>query len=369
LGSTEVNPVYTYTTSGIYKAILKVKDDAGGLAADTVEIRVAGNSPPQITIVSPENKTFYWDFEEFKYSVSITDREDVTIEPDRMLIYLDYNKEPFKKAKIPVVNNTVETNFTGKRLLEQSDCRSCHAITQGSMAPAFALVAKRYKDNAEGAERLAKKIITGGTGYWGPFNMPQHPQFTIQQTTEIVKYILSLTDPQKQKTNLPMEGTAYLYLNDRDDAGYYTVLAAYTDKGGDARGPLINSKTLLLRNSKVEAEDADMLEGIIKNEHDISLVNQNAWFVLKNIDLTGIKQLTYRYAANTDSFIEVHTGSLTGPLVSTSSNKATGGRNMYAELSAPMTNTIGFNDLYFVFVKGTLSDTDLIHLDWIKFNK
>jgi cytochrome c len=85
--------------------------------------------------------------------------------------------------------------------------------------------------------------------------------------------------------------------------------------------------------------------------------------------LKEVNQITYRYAAREhDGAIEVHTGSVTGPLVSTLNYKATGAWSDYQEASAPVTDPGGKNDLYFVFVKNDEPNRNLAMLDWIRFD-
>ena len=93
-------------------------------------------------------------------------------------------------------------------------------------------------------------------------------------------------------------------------------------------------------------------------------------FLAKDIDLKNISQLRYRYSSELqNATIEVHSGSLRGKLISTLQYNATGSWNTFVEKSTPISDPGGKNDLYFVWVKKTKPNRDLIGLDWVQFVK
>ncbi|HNG43501.1 MAG TPA: carbohydrate-binding protein, partial [Cyclobacteriaceae bacterium] len=95
-----------------------------------------------------------------------------------------------------------------------------------------------------------------------------------------------------------------------------------------------------------------------------------SYFVLKNIDLKGIRQLTYNYASlNRDAAIEVHVGSPEGELISTASYKATGDWEKFRQLNATIKDPGGKNDLYFVIVRSEEPNDHMLDLDWIEFKQ
>ena len=81
----------------------------------------------------------------------------------------------------------------GNTLIANSDCKACHAINQKSVGPSFVEIATRYKKEPE-IDKLADKIISGGSGVWGQNPMSAHPQLSKRETKEMVEYILSLKD-------------------------------------------------------------------------------------------------------------------------------------------------------------------------------
>lgn len=78
----------------------------------------------------------------------------------------------------------------GKALIAASDCRACHNDKEKLVGPAYAEVAKKYKEKDVAA--LAKKVIDGGSGVWGPIPMAPHAALSVEDAEAMVKYILTI---------------------------------------------------------------------------------------------------------------------------------------------------------------------------------
>jgi cytochrome c len=78
----------------------------------------------------------------------------------------------------------------GATLIAGSDCTTCHKEQQKIVGPAFVDIAKKY--TAADEEKLAKKVIAGGSGNWGDIAMSPHPAIKLEDAKEMVKYILSV---------------------------------------------------------------------------------------------------------------------------------------------------------------------------------
>jgi cytochrome c len=78
----------------------------------------------------------------------------------------------------------------GKALLEGSDCRACHHDKDKLVGPAYAEVAKKYKE--KDIPMLAKKVMDGGSGVWGQIPMAPHPTLSEPDAEAMVKYILTI---------------------------------------------------------------------------------------------------------------------------------------------------------------------------------
>ncbi|MDJ1469441.1 ThuA domain-containing protein [Xanthocytophaga flava] len=367
VASKEANPTYTFEKNGVYKAILKVTDPAGQSSLDTLEIKV-GNTLPQVAINTTQNSSFFFaGATPLNYTVDIKDNEDKLIDNKKVQVKLNYI--PKVLTNEPLIGHQQITNLNiGKTLMANSDCKACHQIDKKSVGPAFMEVSKKYVGDKTATARLANKVITGGGGVWGDHAMNAHPQLSREEATEIVKYVLSLSVKQPDK-KLPAQGA--LSLKDhvgKEEQGRYILSASYTDKGG-AITPLTNQDVLVLRPNRVTAADADILFKMNRQGKRLGNIHNKSYFVLKNIDLKGINQLTYNYASkDQDATIEVHIDSPKGQVISTLNYVSTGAWGVLKEISTPIQDPGGKHDLYFVFVKDTLPNQHLFSLEWIDFN-
>lgn len=365
--SEEAAPVYTFTNNGVYRVVLKVTDPSGESSNDTVMIRV-GNTLPQISVNTTGNSSFYFNNTPLPYTVTVSDKEDGAIAADRLLIGLHYISRIGGQPQVGHQQITVLPAHPGKMLMEGSDCKACHQLDKVSVGPAFIEVAKKYKGNKDFVAYLSGKIIKGGGGVWGEHSMAAHPQLSTEQASEIVKYIMTLTD--KQAESLPQTGS--LTLKDhltKGEGGSYILSASYTDGGGQA-SPLSATALLSLRAAKVQAEDADQVRNIGRSSSHLGSIHNKSWFLLKDIDLKDVHKITYNYSSlNRDGVLEVHVKSPKGQIIGTLNFKQTGDWNKFIEVTAPITDPGGKNDLYFVFRKDEEPNQHLFTLDWLEFKK
>ena len=82
----------------------------------------------------------------------------------------------------------------GRLLVEESDCKTCHHVSNTIMGPAYAAVAKKYEATDSNTEMLAKRIIEGGSGVWGKLPMTPHTDLSPEDAQAMARYILSLND-------------------------------------------------------------------------------------------------------------------------------------------------------------------------------
>ena len=92
-----------------------------------------------------------------------------------------------------------ETEFeSGKDLIAQNDCFTCHRFADKSVGPALQEISKKYEQlTTEIFYKLSYKIRNGGGGNWGNIPMAPHPSLNADQSELILKYIL-LTKYKKQ---------------------------------------------------------------------------------------------------------------------------------------------------------------------------
>jgi cytochrome c len=156
--------------------------------------------------------------EQFMPSVSFNHPINLEMGPDGVLYVLEYgsnwlvrNKDAglyrieYNRGKMPPAiaassNDTAIVNPLGNKLFEGEDCMACHALNQKSVGPSFMAIADRYPNNDREIEKLAGKVISGGSGVWGQYAMSAHPQLSLEKSKQLIKYILSLKDDPKGKT-------------------------------------------------------------------------------------------------------------------------------------------------------------------------
>ena len=78
---------------------------------------------------------------------------------------------PASAAEAPAAAPTV-TKADPHALMTSKGCAACHKVDTKMVGPAYQDVAKKYTGKPEAKAYLAKKIIDGGAGVWGPVMMP-----------------------------------------------------------------------------------------------------------------------------------------------------------------------------------------------------
>jgi cytochrome c len=361
VGSTQANPSHTFNTPGIYRTVLRIKDNSGLVGTDTLVIKV-GNKAPEVNVLTSNNKSFFWNNKPFKYSVQVADKEDGKIKQDEIKVTFDY-------AAKPGASSTARP--LGYTLIANGDCKACHTVDKISVGPSYNAVAQKYKGQPGATSMLAKKIIAGGGGNWGTEHvMAAHPQISVQDANEMVTYILSLADAKKTRT-VPAQGKLTLADHKDDEPrGLYTLTASYTDHGANNIEPITQTETVTLRNSKVRTVFADEHKGFRRFGNNLSNADHKAFVLLKNIDLNGIKKFTYEYASqNRDGEIEVRIDSQAGPVISLVPYTATGAWDKTSTITGNIAVPVsGRHDVYFFVIKKEKPNEDIINLKSIQFD-
>ncbi len=341
---------HTFSDAGIHHVEVTVTDPSGQKSSQRKDIQI-GNSAPEISI-ELDNNTFFHDT--LQYQVMVRDNEDGSlkngIDAGNVKTTLSYQPatEGLTTSDGKLVNR-------GEILLNESDCKACHSLKEKSVGPDFYSVSKRYsaqsaKDNKL-VPSLANKIIVGGTGVWGKAQMSAHPQLTIEQTTEIVKYILSLQAQAATAKQIPVSGN--IALNNKattEKKGFYVIEASYTDRGGKIIGSLSASTTRILRSSKMYPQDFTNLTDMKVETNGLTAIH-GSHAVLRNIDLSGINQLKLHTTGSGGSF-EVHLDSLRGQRIA-SFPQETNAKGP-SELSCAIADIKGMHDIYLLYVNNAL---------------
>jgi len=77
-------------------------------------------------------------------------------------------------------------------LAQSKNCMACHNMDKKVVGPAYVDVAAKYKTDKSAVDKLAIKIIKGGSGVWGPVPMPANTQVNEAEAKKLATWILGL---------------------------------------------------------------------------------------------------------------------------------------------------------------------------------
>jgi cytochrome c len=357
--SIEAAPEFTFEKPGVQMVTLTATDPHGASNSVRLEIRV-GNSPPQVTLAYPKTGSFYDPGQKIPYRISVRDVEDGdtdegTILPARVLLET-------KTSQHAAVEDD-STMHPGLKLMRATTCFGCHITTDKSVGPPYLEVSKKYLGDPGARERLAQKILSGGIGVWGKeVPMPPHPQHTIEQTRQMVDWVLSLATARTLPALPGLTGT--LTAPDfRTAFGFsasppvFTLTASYNDNGAQGVPPLRGEAVAVLhpRRKRAAAFDAaqgvelvDVFEG---GEGNVAQLAANGWFTMANLLLDGITRLIVRAApvAAGSCELSVHLAQPDGPLLGRQVITNRTGRHLgFDEFTIAIEPLVGLHTLCFV---------------------
>jgi cytochrome c len=381
----------TLTKIGTYNVNLTVNDGKGGINTQAMEVTV-GNEPPVLSLEMPKsNKSFYVPNKAFNYEIKVKDKEDGSLEKgissEQVAVNIDYLAEGFDKNMIAMGHRSADANAafsTGKRLIEASDCMACHKKETKSIGPNYREVALKYKNDNSSLEKLTKKVIAGGSGVWGDVAMAGHPQLSTADASEMVKYILNISNEKPKEKSLPVKAVYKAKVPTGDKGkGVYIVRAAYEDQGANGISSLKSEQSFVLRNAKIDAHGFDEYVDINKmafGGNNLAIPSKSgAYMAIKQIDLGGISELIVSAAAPkpqlnaVGGIVELHLGSPTGQLLGTSKFLEASEKMDFSPkaLSVPI-NLTGIatdklQDVYAVFVNPTEKNGSLMVVMGLEF--
>ncbi|MEL6670448.1 MAG: PKD domain-containing protein, partial [Bacteroidota bacterium] len=316
------NVSYTFEEVGIYPVKLRVLDEKGAFREAVTNIYV-GNEPPKVYIQITGNESFYLGNGSRDYQIQVNDREDeanATLQAQSAEVKFVYVPDGQDLQVMLGENKPIDASFRfakGLKLIKNSDCKSCHDPIIKSVGPSYQQIADYYKGQSGVIDGLASKIITGGNGVWGEKIMAGHPQHTMEETREMVRYILALGEDAGG--SLPLRGT--LDLNQhlpKDEQGTYLLAATYSDQGANDL-PAQSVRSLLTLRSPIliaDQNDGSQKVGRRPENHQagrnntvISAYGPQAWVRFEQIDLKNVASLEMRFQSFAGGTIELRAGS------------------------------------------------------------
>ncbi|MEL7530260.1 MAG: PQQ-dependent sugar dehydrogenase [Bacteroidota bacterium] len=372
------NASFIFSEAGVYPVKLRAIDPQGGFADAHINIQV-GNAPPQIEIGMSGNQSFYFDNDSREYQLTLADVEDQAagaLNPNNMDVKFVYVPDGQDLEVMLGENKAIDASFRfakGLNLIKNSDCKSCHDPVIKSVGPSYQEMAAFYKNKSGVVDELANKIITGGNGVWGEKIMAGHPQHTLAETREMVRYILALGD--EELGSLSPRGT--LSLNQhlpKDEQGAYLFAASYTDQGANGIAPLSTRELIVLKapiligdyndgSAKVGRRLEDIKAG--RNNPVLPVYGNGAYLAFKGVDLSGVVAFDMRLQSFAGGTIELRLGSAEGERVG--QVRLSAAKNApYKQVRMPIEATEGKQDLYVVFVNDDPEARFLFNFDRIR---
>ena len=76
-------------------------------------------------------------------------------------------------------------------LATAKNCMACHAVDKKLVGPAYKDVAAKYAGQKDAVDKLAAKILKGGSGVWGPVPMPANAQVNDAEAKKLAAWVMS----------------------------------------------------------------------------------------------------------------------------------------------------------------------------------
>lgn len=77
-------------------------------------------------------------------------------------------------------------------LATAKNCMACHAVDKKLVGPAYKEVAAKYAGQKDAVDKLAVKILKGGSGVWGPVPMPANAQVNEAEAKKLAAWVMTL---------------------------------------------------------------------------------------------------------------------------------------------------------------------------------
>ena len=76
-------------------------------------------------------------------------------------------------------------------LAKAKNCMACHAVDKKMVGPSYKDVAAKYAGQKDAVDKLAVKIVKGGSGVWGPVPMPANAQVNEADAKKLAAWVMT----------------------------------------------------------------------------------------------------------------------------------------------------------------------------------
>lgn len=77
------------------------------------------------------------------------------------------------------------------KLATDKNCMACHAVDKKLVGPSYKDVSAKYAGQKDAADKLATKIMKGGSGVWGAIPMPANAQVNPAEAKTLATWVLA----------------------------------------------------------------------------------------------------------------------------------------------------------------------------------
>lgn len=77
-------------------------------------------------------------------------------------------------------------------LATAKNCMACHTVDKKLVGPSYKEVAAKYAGQKDAVDKLASKIVKGGSGVYGPVPMPANTQVNDAEAKKLAAWVLTL---------------------------------------------------------------------------------------------------------------------------------------------------------------------------------
>jgi cytochrome c len=81
--------------------------------------------------------------------------------------------------------------FADQALATAKNCMACHAVDKKVVGPGYREVAAKYAGQKDAVDKLAGKILKGGSGVFGVVPMPANTQVSEAEAKKLAAWVLS----------------------------------------------------------------------------------------------------------------------------------------------------------------------------------
>ncbi len=98
----------------------------------------------------------------------------------------------FAQFAVIAAVTTAAPAFADQALATAKNCMACHAVDKKLVGPAYKEVATKYASDKTAADKLATKIMKGGSGVWGAVPMPANAQVSEAEAKKLAAWIMTI---------------------------------------------------------------------------------------------------------------------------------------------------------------------------------